>query len=344
MKRLGNLYDKIISLDNLRLADERARKGKLRSYGVKLHDRNKEANLLSLHEALKAGTYRTSEYSTFAIYEPKEREIFRLPYFPDRIVHHAVMNILEPIWVSIFTADTYSCIKGRGIQAAANKLRRVIDRDKACCAYCLKIDIRKFYPSIDHTVLKSIVRRKIKDTRLLNLLDEIIDSAEGLPIGNYLSQYLANLVLTYFDHWVKEVKRVRYYFRYADDIVVLHSDKKTLHALLAEFESYLAANVKLEIKQNKQVFPVAHDHRDSFGRGIDFLGYVFYLNETRLRKRIKQNLCRKIAKLRKRKKPLSEDEFKQTLAAWWGWAKYSDSEYLINKLNKITPYEIKFRR
>lgn len=335
MKRLGNLYDKIISLDNLRLADERARKGKLRSYGVKLHDRNKEANLLSLHEALKAGTYRTSEYSTFTIYEPKEREIFRLPYFPDRIVHHAVMNILEPIWVSIFTADTYSCIKGRGIQAAANKLRRVIDRDKAGCAYCLKIDIRKFYPSIDHTVLKSIVRRKIKDTRLLNLLDEIIDSAEGLPIGNYLSQYLANLVLTYFDHWVKEVKRVRYYFRYADDIVVLHSDKKTLHALLAEFESYLAANVKLEIKQNKQVFPVAHDHRDSFGRGIDFLGYVFYLNETRLRKRIKQNLCRKIAKLRKRKKPLSEDEFKQTLAAWWGWAKYSDSEYLINKLNKI---------
>lgn len=85
MKRLGNLYDKIISLDNLRLADERARKGKLRSYGVKLHDRNKEANLLSLHEALKAGTYRTSEYSTFTIYEPKEREIFRLPYFPDRI-------------------------------------------------------------------------------------------------------------------------------------------------------------------------------------------------------------------------------------------------------------------
>ena len=344
MKRLGNLYDKIISLDNLHLADERARKGKLHSYGVKLHDRNKEANLLSLHEALKAGTYRTSEYSTFTIYEPKEREIIRLPYFPDRIVHHAVMNILEPIWVSIFTADTYSCIKGRGIQAAANKLRHVIDRDKAGCAYCLKIDIRKFYPSIDHTVLKSIVRRKIKDTRLLNLLDEIIDSAEGLPIGNYLSQYLANLVLTYFDHWVKEVKRVRYYFRYADDIVVLHSDKKTLHALLAEFESYLTANVKLEIKQNKQVFPVARDHRDSFGRGIDFLGYVFYLNETRLRKRIKQNLCRKIAKLRKRKKPLSEAEFKQTLAAWWGWAKYSDSEYLINKLNKITPYEIKFRR
>lgn len=175
-------------------------------------------------------------------------------------------------------------------------------------------------------------------------MDEIIDSAEGLPIGNYLSQYLANLILAYFDHWVKEVKRVKYYFRYADDIVVLHSDKKTLHALLAEFESYLNENVRLEVKQNKQVFPVARDHRDSFGRGIDFLGYVFYLNETRLRKRIKQNLCKKVAKLRKRKKPIGEAEFKQTLAAWWGWAKYSDSEYLINKLNKIAPYEIKFKR
>lgn len=344
MKRLGNLYDEIISLDNLHLADERARRGKLNSYGVKLHDRNKEANLLSLHEELKAGTYRTSEYSTFTIYEPKEREIFRLPYFPDRIVHHAVMNILEPIWVSIFTADTYSCIKGRGIQAAANKLRRVIDRDKEGCAYCLKIDIRKFYPSINHDVLKSLIRRKIKDTRLLNLLDEIIDSAEGLPIGNYLSQYLANLILAYFDHWVKEVKRVKYYFRYADDIVVLHSNKKALHALLAEFERYLTDNVKLDVKHNKQVFPVARDHRDSFGRGIDFLGYVFFLNETRMRKHIKQNLCRKVAKLRKRKKPISEAYFKQAVAAWWGWAKYSDSKYFINKLNKIAPYEIKFRQ
>ena len=97
MKRIGNLYDKIISLENLQLADEKARKGKLKTYGVKVHDRNREANLLALHEALKAGTYRTSEYSTFTIYEPKERIIFRLPYYPDRIVHHAVMNVLEPI-------------------------------------------------------------------------------------------------------------------------------------------------------------------------------------------------------------------------------------------------------
>lgn len=344
MKRIGNIYDKIISLENLQFADEKARKGKLKSYGVKVHDRNREANLLALHEALKAGTYRTSEYSTFKIYEPKERIIFRLPYFPDRIVHHAIMNVLEPIWLSVFTADTYSCIKKRGIHAAAKKLRHVIDKDKQGCTYCLKIDIRKFYPSINHDVLKSIVRRKLKDTRLLKLLDEIIDSAEGLPIGNYLSQYLANLMLTYFDHWVKEVKKVRYYFRYADDIVVLHSDKKVLRGLLAEFETYIAEETKLQVKDNKQIFPVGKDHRDRHGRGIDFLGFVFYLNETRLRKRIKQNLCRKCAQLLKRKNPIDAKDFKQAIASWWGWCKYSDSDYFINKLNvKIQPYEIKFR-
>ncbi len=343
MKRIGNLYDKIISLENLQLADKRARKGKLKTYGVKVHDRNREANLIALHEALKNGTYRTSQYSTFTIYEPKERVIYRLPYYPDRIVHHAVMNVLEPIWLSVFTADTYSCIKKRGIHAAAKKLRRTIDKDRENCKYCLKIDIRKFYPSIKHDVLKSIIRRKIKDTRLLLLLDEIIDSTDGLPIGNYLSQYLANLVLTYFDHWVKEVKRIRYYFRYADDIVVMHSEKKYLREVLAEFETYLTDNVKLEVKSNKQIFPVGINHRDRSGRGIDFLGFVFYHNETRLRKRIKQNLCRKCANLIHRKKPMNAKDFQQAIASWWGWCKYSDSEYFVNKLNeKIKPYGINF--
>lgn len=343
MKRVGNLYDKIISMENLRLADEKARKGKLQSYGVRLHDRNREANLLTLHEMLKDGTYRTSEYSTFTIHEPKERIIYRLPYFPDRIVHHAVMNVLEPIWTSVFTADTYACIKKRGVHAAAKAVRKALDKDGENCKYCLKIDIRKFYPTIDHEVLKVIVRRKIKDTRLLALLDGIIDSAEGLPIGNYLSQFLANLMLAYFDHWMKEEKGVRHYFRYADDMVVLHKDKAYLRDLLTEMEEQIGG-LKLEVKGNKQIFPVAASHRDLHGRGIDFLGFVFFQCETRLRKSIKQNLCRKCAKLMKRKKPLSEEDFKQTIAAWWGWCKYSDTEYFINKLNeRIKPYEIKFK-
>jgi retron-type reverse transcriptase len=337
MKRLGNLYGRICSLENLQLADEKARKGKLRSHGVVKHDRNRAENLIRLHEMLKNGTFRTSKYDIFTIYEPKEREIYRLPYFPDRIVHHAVMNILEPVFVSIFTADTYSCIKNRGIHAAAKRVKRALQENPEETKYCLKIDIRKFYPSIDHDTLKRLLLRKIKDVRLLSLLDEVIDSADGVPIGNYLSQYFANLYLSYFDHWLKEKKSVRFYFRYADDIVVLHHDKGYLHGLFREMQAYLAENLKLEVKGNWQVFPVA-------ARGIDFVGYVFYHTHTRLRKSIKQRLCRRLARISKRRKALTEKDFKQSICPWWGWAKYCNSRNLVNKLSKNSKYEIKFRR
>lgn len=370
MKRLNNLFEKVISIDNLRLADEKARKGKLRSYGVQLHDKNREANILALHEQLKNGTFKTSAYHVFTIYEPKERLIFRLPYYPDRILHHAIMNVLEPIWVSVFTKDTYSCIKNRGIHACAKSVRRALREDKEGTRYCLKIDVRKFYPSIRHDVLKAIVRRKIKDARLLSLLDEIIDSTDhpqvsirnftsgldgkmhidaingnrnsvivdgkGVPIGNYLSQYFANLVLAYFDHWLKEFKRVKYYWRYADDIVILSGDKQFLHDLLHEIRKYFAT-LDLHVKKNYQVFPV-----DS--RGIDFLGYVFYHTHTRLRKSIKQRLCRRVAHLNKIKKPLSKEAYRQQICSWWGWCKYCNSINLFNKLQKLMPYEINFSR
>lgn len=335
MKRIGNLYDRICTFENLYEADEKARKGKLRTYGVRVHDKNRTENLMKLRDELQAGTFKTSPYSTFTIYEPKEREIFRLPYYPDRIVHHAVMNVLEPIWVSTFTADTYSCIKERGIHAAAKKVRRILREDPEGTTYCLKIDVKKFYPSIDHDTLKRILRRKLKDARLLKLLDEIVDSAQGVPIGNYLSQYFANLYLTYFDHWIKETKRVKYYFRYADDIVILASDKSYLHRLLTEIQLQMG-DLKLEVKRNWQVFPV-----DS--RGIDFLGYVFFHTHTRMRKSIKQNMFRKVGRLRKRP-DVTEEEIKQAVASWWGWAKYCDSRNLINKLQKQLGHEIKFRR
>jgi len=161
MKRINNLYERICSLDNLRLADEIARKGKAKQYGVRMHDKNREANLVALHGMLLDKTYKTSPYTVFTIHEPKERLIHRLPYFPDRIVHHAVMNVLEPIFVSTFTGDTYSCIKGRGIHAASKAVRRAL-KDVAGTTYCLKLDIRKFYPSVDHEVLKGLLRRKLK--------------------------------------------------------------------------------------------------------------------------------------------------------------------------------------
>ncbi len=314
MKRVNILYERICSVENLQLADSIARKGKLTQPGVIDHDRNREANILALHEMLRDKTYKTSEYTTFSIFEPKERLIFRLPYFPDRITHHAVMNILEPIFVSTFTADTYSCIKKRGIHAAAYAVRKAL-QDYTGTRYCLKLDIRKFYPSVDHEILKQLLRRKIKDHDLLWLLDEIIDSTDGLPIGNYLSQYFANFYLSYFDHWMKEDRRVRYYFRYADDLVILSDSKPYLHQLLSEIRNYLQQKLKLTVKDNYQVFPVE-------SRGIDFVGYVFFHSHTRLRKTIKKSFARMMATSRN----------PQSIASYNGWASHCDSRHLLKKL------------
>lgn len=314
MKRIGNIYDKICSIENLRCADMIARKGKLNQYGVIEHLKNCDDNLYKLHEILMHGKYKTSEYSVFTIYEPKERIIYRLPYYPDRIVHHAVMNILEPMFVATFTADTYSCIKGKGIHAAANAVRNAL-HDINGTKYCLKLDITKFYPSINHSILKNLLRKKIKDKNLLILLDEIIDSADGLPIGNYLSQYLANFYLSYFDHWIKENRSVKYYFRYADDMVILSDSKTYLHDLLFEIRQYLQDNLKLSIKGNYQVFPVD-------ARGIDFVGYKFFHTHVLLRKSIKQNFARM----------LSKNPNKQSIASYMGWVKHCNSINLIKKL------------
>lgn len=314
MKRFGNLYQQICHLDNLRLADSKARKGKGDQYGIRVFDRNKETNLYLLQQQLEAKTYQTSAYSTFKVYEPKERLVYRLPYFPDRIAHHAVMNVLESFFVNQFTADTYSCIKGRGIHAAAKAVKKAL-RDQAGTTYCLKLDIVKFYPSIDHDVLKVLLRRKLKDQSLLWLLDEIIDSAEGLPIGNYLSQYLANYYLTGLDRWIKQTQKVKYYFRYADDLVILSPSKTDLHQLLADVKEYLRVELKLEVKDNYQVFPVAC-------RGIDFVGYRFFHTHTLLRKTIKQRFARMLAS---KKNPRS-------VAAYMGWIKHCDSRHLIKIL------------
>lgn len=126
MKRINNLFDQICSVENLHLADSKARKSKSKQHSILIHDKNREGNILQLHENLMAGSYKTSAYKTFVIFEPKRREIFRLPYYPDRIVHHAIMNVLEPIWVPMFTRDTYSAIKGRGVHSMGDSIRMAL--------------------------------------------------------------------------------------------------------------------------------------------------------------------------------------------------------------------------
>ena len=312
MKRFGNLYKKVYSINNLKLADKNARKGKTNNYDVQAHDLNKDDNIINLYHILRNKEYKTSKYEIYSIREPKERIIYKLPYYPCRIVHHSILNVLKPILLPTFTSNTFNCIKGRGIIGAYKSIRKsLLDIDNT--QYCLKFDIKKYYPNIDHDILKKILRSKIKDRDFLWLLDEVIDSAPGCPIGNYGSQWFANLYLTKFDHWIKENKRVKYYFRYCDDIVILGKTKQELHILFKEIQEYLHKELKLEIKNNHQIFLVKN-------RGIDFVGYVFYHTHIMLRKNIKLRFL----------KMLKYNKNHKSIASYWGWLKYCNSINLIN--------------
>lgn len=352
MKRYGNLYERIISIPNLELADAKARKGKLRSYGVKQHDRNRAANIATLHKSLKEKTFKTSDYTVFKIYEPKERVIHRLPYYPDRIVHHAIMNVLEPIWLRTFTRNTYSCIKRRGIEGCARQVERIIKRYEGSNLFCLKMDIKKFYPSIKPHISKDIIRRKIKDKDLLWLLDNIIDSSEGLPIGNYISQYLANLILAYMMHYINEEMPEEIRRRlsldkkprldsteYADDITLFSDSKEVLHEARRIINAYLSEELELQMKENWQVFPIANNRFDEHGRALDYVGYKFYRHQKLIRKSTKQNLCKAALKLYREKPDAEPWEVKHRMAPWLGWAKHSNSIHLLQTILKQEHYE-----
>lgn len=327
MKRIGNIYHKVYDLKNIELADDNARKHKKHTFGIQRHDKNRDIENMILSDDLENLTYKTSSYSTFTIYEPKERLIFRLPYYPDRITHHAIMNVMEPIWTKIFVKGTYSCIKNRGIIKVLKDLKKDLFDYRNDTTYCLKMDIRKFYPSINHDILYEIIQKKLKDPELLTLLKEIINSADGVPIGNYLSQFFANLYLAYFDHWVKEELKCKFYYRYADDVVILDGDKNHLRNILLAIKIYLKYVLKLELKPNYQIFSVDN-------RGIDFVGYKFYHSHILLRKSIKKKLFKLIKRYKDKK--IGKEELKRRMQSYFGWLKYCNSKHLLQKIQRQT--------
>lgn len=330
MKRYGNLFHNIYNLENIKLAHQNARKGKTFYKEVKMVDADIEKYALKIQAMLRDKTFKNSDYTVFnKVDKGKVREIYKLPYFPDRIIHHCIMQVLEPVWHKVLIKDTFQSIKGRGIHKAKSRVEPTIRKEKL--KYSLKIDIKKFYPSIDNEILKQIVRKKIKCSDTLWLLDEIIDSTKGVPIGNYMSQYFGNLYLGYFDHWMKEVKRVKYYYRYCDDVVILSSDKKYLHYLLEEMRMYLRTNLKLTIKENYQISPIKI-------RGVDFLGFRFFFKYTLLRKKIVKGFKRGIALILKFYAILKIEKVQGVVMSYYGWIKHSSGLHLWSK---YVTYEVK---
>lgn len=326
MKRIGNLYEKIYDIENLRLAHKQARRGKSFYTEVKLIDENEDEYLYRLQDMLIHKTYHTSKYEVFEKKEGKKiRKIYKLPYFPDRICQWAIIQVIEPYLMRTLTDDTYSALPGRGVERARRKMVRALKTDPENTVWCLKIDISKYYPNVNIEKLKLKYRRLFKDNVLLWLLDEILDSNPdtGVPIGNYISQYSGNIYLSDFDHRVKEVYHIKHYFRYMDDMVFLSSSKEELQNLIKEITKYLADEYDLKVKDSWSLFRVED-------RGIDFVGYVFRHDSIRLRKSIAHSIKKTSSKIRWRVN--NDMELNRHLYFSFnslkGWLKHSHSGWL----------------
>lgn len=263
MKTYKHLFEKLITRENIELAIKNSQKGKKNRRAIKEFNEHYEENVTYLIDLLKSGKFHTSQYTIKTIYEPKEREIFKLPYFPDRIVQHAIMNVLKPVLLPKFIENSFACIEKRGQHKASDKCYQFVQRYK----YCLKCDIKKFYPSIDQHILSTKLHTIIKDDQFMNILDDIIFSIPGgknCPIGNYCSQWFGNFYLTSLDNFVYHRLQCHAYLRYCDDFMIFSDDKNYLHFCRTQIGLFLNASLKLQFSKSI-VFNVK--------QGVDFCGY-----------------------------------------------------------------------
>jgi retron-type reverse transcriptase len=312
-----------------------AKKGKTKYSEVKSVLKDPSETVLSLKELLLANEFKTAEYRTKFVYEPKMREIYILPFYPDRIVHHAIAQVLRPIWEPMFIYDCYSAIPGKGLHTGHYRLQKFL-KDKEHTKYCLKFDISKFYPSINHNILFEIIKRKIKCKNTLNILEDVIYSPGGgknAPIGNYLSQYFSNLYLNEFDHWLKEELKIKYYVRYCDDGVILHSDKSYLKELKDNIEDFLNTKLLLNLNPKTRITPVDV-------QGVDFLGYKSFRGYCLLRKSSARKFKAKIHYIENNHERMDDLSIVSSVMSYYGWLKHCNSynlqhKYLFNN-SKLT--------
>ncbi len=336
MKRHGHLFERLVSFENLLAAAKAARRGKRFKTNVARFDFDLERELVALQQELRSQTYRPGPYHTFTIREPKTRLISAAPY-RDRVVHHALCRIIEPIFDQTFITDSYACRVGKGTHLAVDEFSRHARRFR----YVLKCDIAKYFPSIDHEILVSLLERKIKDPQVLWLMRLIVAASNeqefvcrhfegddlfsplvrrrGIPIGNLTSQFFANVYLNGFDHFVKEHLRCKVYLRYCDDFVVFGDDKPSLWAIKDAMGDYLAT-LRLMLHPRKcQVMPTHN--------GVDFLGYRVFPTHRRLRATTAKRAIRRLRNQAHAcsRGMLTVEQWRQSWASWLGYAKHADT-------------------
>jgi len=241
-------------------------------------ERHLERNLFDIQDDLWMGSYRHGPYRAFTVHDPKARSIHKATV-RDRIVHQATVSAIEPCFERRFIHDSYSCRVGKGTHAAVVRLRRFLyaaSRNGARTVHVLQCDVQKFFASVDHDVLRILLRRAVADARVLDLLDTIIDSASGLPLGNLTSQLFANVYLNELDRFVKHELRERWYLRYCDDFAIVHPSRAHLSALVSTLEQFLERRLLLHLHPQKVTVR-------TWTQGIDFLGYVLLPRATVIR-------------------------------------------------------------
>jgi len=292
MKRKGNLYHQIATHENLRIAFAKAAKGKRDCREVIAFCEDFDADIHKLREQLLDHAPDIGHYHFFKVRDPKPRHICAA-LFPERVLHHAVMNICEPVLESYSVYDSYACRKNKGTLKALARAKEYAGKSD----WYLKLDIRRYFDSIDHDILMLLLSRRFKDKEVLNLFHRIIetyhtDPGKGVPIGNLISQHLANFYLGYSDHWVKEDRRIKGYVRYMDDFILFGSDKEFLKTELEHVRQFLNQKLALQLKDNIQL--------NRCCRGIPFPGFRIYPHQIRLSPSGRQRFVKKFTEYEKK--------------------------------------------
>lgn len=333
-KTYKGLYPRIYEFEHLHTAYLKARKGKRYEREVVAYSARLEEELIQLQNELIWRTYETGPYRAFKVFEPKERQVAALP-FRDRVLQHALVSVIEPIWEARFIHDSYACRPNKGTHGGADRAQQFLRKVKRKHGqvYALKADIAKFFQNVDHAILKRLLAKRIACRDTLALLHSIIDTWEdgpgrGIPIGNLTSQLFANLYMHELDEFVKYQLRERHYVRYMDDFVIIHHDKQHLHQLRRTIEAFLGEQLRLVTNHKTQVFPV----RPLGGRPLDFLGYRIWPTHRKLRKDSAKRMRRKLKRLARlfAAGKIALEQIQPRIQSWIGHANHA-STYRLRK-------------
>lgn len=319
MKRIGKLWSRICDYKNIRLAIHNATKeAPQRPDNMRVLEKREQC-VEEIHDILVNETYQFHPLMHMVAYEPKERIIDYMITYPDKILITCVHNVLKTELIPKFVENTYSSIKGRGLHKCCAKIQKEVRRHPN--AYYVLTDIKKYYGSIDHDLCKQKLRNYIKDTKCLRFLDALIDNHEqGIAIGLSLSSYLANLNLCQVDRWIYSELHPLVYVRYMDDQLMMFENKEQAHIALAKLKEHIKEQ-RLELKNNAIVAPVSS--------GVIMVGYQFHTKYTLLRKNIRERMKAKARKLKKLN--LTDDEWKQQMASYYGWCIHANCRHLMRK-------------